>query len=99
MTQEELAVAAHDNACGVQENARRITRLEKRQDNLDRLVTSVAALAAKQERMDRDVGEIKEAVSRMELAPARRWERVAEKALLALVAALVGCALTYLGIG
>ena len=53
MTHEQLIAAVHDNARAIEENAHRVLRLEKRQDDLDRLVTSVAQLATKQDRMER----------------------------------------------
>ena len=51
VTHEQLIAAVHDNARAIEENAHRVLRLEKRQDDLDRLVTSVAQLATKQDRI------------------------------------------------
>ncbi len=80
-------------------NTYRLGELEKRQENLSELVRSVAAIAQKQTDMDADMQEIKADVKRITDRPARRWETVVEKALLTLVAALVGWILVRLGIG
>ena len=99
VTHEQLIAAVHDNARAIEENAHRVLRLEKRQDDLDRLVTSVAQLATKQDRMERDLGEIRRDVRALTLVPARRWESVIEKALLTAVAGIVGYLLVRIGIG
>ncbi len=80
-------------------NTYRLGEMEKRQENLSELVRSVAAIAQKQTDMDADMQEIKADVKRITDRPARRWETVVEKALLTLVAALVGWMLVRLGIG
>ena len=99
VTHEQLIAAVHDNARAIEENAHRVLRLEKRQDDLDRLVTSVAQLATKQDRLERDLGEIRHDVRALTLVPARRWESVIEKALLTAVAGIVGYLLVRIGIG
>ena len=79
-------------------NTYRLGEMEKRQENLSDLVRSVAAIAQKQTDMDADMQEIKADVKRITDRPVRRWEAVAEKALLTLVAALVGWLLVRLGV-
>ena len=79
-------------------NTYRLGEMEKRQENLSELVRSVAAIAQKQTDMDADMQEIKADVKRITDRPVRRWEAVAEKALLTLVAALVGWLLVRLGV-
>ena len=79
-------------------NARRMDDVEKRQDNLDKLTTSVSLLAEREERMESDVKEIKSDVKTLAEKPAKRWEAVVEKALLTVVAALVGFAIAQIGI-
>lgn len=79
-------------------NTYRLGELEKRQENLSELVRSVAAIAQKQTDMDADMQEIKADVKRITDRPARRAESVVEKALLTVVAALVGWILVRLGI-
>ena len=79
-------------------NAHRLNDVEKRQDNLDKLTTSVSLLAEREERMESDVKEIKSDVKTLAEKPAKRWEAVVEKALLAVVAAVVAYFLGRMGL-
>lgn len=79
-------------------NAHRLDDVEKRQDNLDKLTTSVSLLAEREERMESDVKEIKSDVKTLAEKPAKRWEAVVEKALLAVVAAVVAYFLGRMGL-
>ena len=79
-------------------NTYRLDKVEQAQENLTELVKSVSAIAQKQTDMDADMKEIKADVKRITDRPVRRWEAVAEKALLTLVAALVGWLLVRLGV-
>lgn len=76
----------------------RLDEVEKRQDNLDKLTTSVSLLAEREERMESDVKEIKVDVKALAEKPAKRWEAVVEKALLAVVAAVVAYFLGRMGL-
>lgn len=79
-------------------NAHRLDDVEKRQDNLDKLTTSVSLLAEREERMESDVKEIKSDVKTLAEKPAKRWDAVVEKALLAVVAAVVAYFLGRMGL-
>ena len=79
-------------------NQHRLEEVENRQDNLDRLTTSVSLLAEREERMESDVKEIKSDVKTLDEKPAKRWEAVVEKALLAVVAAVVAYFLGRMGL-
>lgn len=79
-------------------NAHRLDDVEKRQDNLDKLTTSVSLLAEREERMESDVKEIKSDVKTLAEKPAKRWEAVVEKALLAVVAAVAAYFLGRIGL-
>ena len=79
-------------------NAHRLDDVEKRQDNLDKLTTSVSLLAEREERMESDVKEIKSDVKTLAEKPAKRWEAVVEKALLAVVAAVMAYFLGRMGL-
>lgn len=57
-------------------NTHRLDKIEERQDNLDRLVSSVAALANEQEHIKDDVTEIKTDVKSLTEKPAKRWDAV-----------------------
>ena len=80
-------------------NTRRIVDMEKRQDDLEVLASSVSALAVREERMENDVKEIKADVKLLTGKPAKKWESMEEKILLAIVAAVIGFFLAQIGLG
>ena len=116
MTHEELiqmhrvSTEAYDRS---KNNTHRIDRLEERQDNLDKLVSSVAVLAERQENMGEAVEEIKTTVKGMassadvtairndvqdlKAKPAKRWEAIVDKVLMVLVGAIAAYAVSKLG--
>lgn len=79
-------------------NAHRINELEKRQDNLDDLVSTVKVLADREERVEGDVREIKDDVKSIKDKPAKRWESVVTQIITILVAAIVGFILAKIGL-
>ena len=79
-------------------NSHRLDEVEKRQEDITELVQSVATIAQKQNDMDSDVREIKTDVKALMARPAKRWDTVVEKALLAVVGALVAFALARFGL-
>ena len=90
MTTEEVAVKleAVDNRS--KSNAHRISEMEQRQDNLDKLVSSVAVMATEQEHIKDDVKEIKTDVKALTDKPAKRWDGLVDKFILVLVGAFAG---------
>lgn len=91
----ERLVKVEDLAQG---NKRRIEKIEKAQEDITELVRSVASIAQKQEDMDSDMKEIKADVKTLAGKPGQRWDSIVEKALLAIVAALIGWVMIKLGI-
>lgn len=79
-------------------NSRRLEIVEKRQEEIGELVTSMATMAQKQETMERDVSEIKTKIDVMVSKPGKRWDAIVDKVLLGIVAALVAYALAQLGL-
>ncbi|MGM9608237.1 MAG: hypothetical protein ACI3XJ_12105 [Oscillospiraceae bacterium] len=79
-------------------NTKRLDEVEQRQDNLDKLASSVAALAVKQEDMDGDVKEIKADVKSLAGKPGKRWESIADKAVWAVLAAVIAFVLGRVGL-
>lgn len=79
-------------------NTHRIDDVEKRQDKLDELVTSVSLIAQRQDSMERDVSEMKGDVKTLIHKPSKRWEGVVDKILYAIIAALIGYIALQLGI-
>lgn len=76
-------------------NAEDIKEIKKRQDDMDKLVTTVAVMANTQERMGDDITEIKSDVKALTDKPGKRWDRVVDK----IVAAIVGAFLLWLATG
>lgn len=79
-------------------NTRRIDDIEKRQDNLDDLVSTVRVLADREERVESDVGEIKKDVKDIKEKPGKRWDGVVEKILFTVVGGVVAYILAKFGI-
>lgn len=78
-------------------NSHRLKTLEQKQEDMTQLVTSVAAIAQKQQDMDSDVQEIKAEVKAINQKPAKRWDSIVEKAILAAVGVLVAYVAVKLG--
>ena len=62
-------------------NRHRLEDIEKRQDNLDELVKSVALFAQEQEYIKEDVKEIKADVKALTDKPAKRLDSLVDKAM------------------
>ena len=93
--------AEHDRLTKVEDRAKsnthRIESLEKRQDDTEKLVTSVAIIAEKQKDMEGDVKEMKCDVKKLIEKPAKRWDGVVEKIIYAVVGAVVAYLLAKAG--
>jgi predicted nucleic acid-binding Zn-ribbon protein len=79
-------------------NSHRIDEVEKRQDKLDELVGAVSLIASREERVEADVKEIKADVKEITGKPARMWEAIVEKVVVAIAAAVVGFFLAKIGL-
>ena len=78
-------------------NTRRIEKLEEQQEDLTTLIQSVATIAQKQVDMDSDIKEMKGALKNISLRPAKRWESIVDKAVLAAVGVLMAYIAVKLG--
>ena len=78
-------------------NQHRIDELEKRQDNLDDLVSTVKVLAVREENVENDVKEIKSDVKTLTSKPGQRWASLMDKIILTIAAAVIGFVLAKLG--
>jgi hypothetical protein len=70
-------------------NQHRIDELEKRADDTEKLVTSVALIAEKQSRMESDVKEMRTDVKKLVEKPGKRWDTAVEKVIYAVLLAVV----------
>jgi predicted nuclease with TOPRIM domain len=80
-------------------NSHRLDAVEKRQDSLDELVSAVATVKTEQGHIQDDVKEIKDDVKELTGKPAKRWESIVDKLILAVVAAVAAYLLGRLGLG
>lgn len=80
-------------------NSHRLDDVERRQGQLEELVTSVSLIAQRQDTMEKDVSEMKEDVKTLIDKPGRRWESVVEKAIAAAVGAVIAYLAVSLGMG
>lgn len=79
-------------------NTHRLNEVEKRQDNLDKLVATVEVLAVKESNVETVVNEIKTDVKSLKSKPGQRWDSLADKAIWAVVAAVIGFILARIGL-
>ena len=99
MTNAELAVKVQQVEDRSESNSRRLDEVEKKLADNDQMLASIARLDQRQKDMDTDVKEIKTDVKALGGKPAKRWESIVDKALMAVVTALVGYILIKLGLG
>ncbi|MBR6728170.1 MAG: hypothetical protein IKM08_08240 [Clostridia bacterium] len=91
---ERFAAAAREQH---KDYDRRLRAVEDQQENLTTLIQSVATIAQKQVDMDSDIKEMKGDLKNITLKPAKRWESIVEKAILAAVGVLVAYVAVKIG--
>ncbi len=79
-------------------NTHRIDDLEKRQDNLDDLVSTVKVLAVREENVESDVKEIKSDVKSLTSKSGQRWEGLVDKIIMTIAAAVLAFILAKIGL-
>ena len=79
-------------------NTHRLDDVERRQDSLDELVSSVKVLAVKQETVEETVNEIKGDVKELTGKSGKRWDATVDKIWLSIVAALAAFLLAKFGL-
>lgn len=79
-------------------NTKRIDKLEQQTEAINRLATSMAVMAEKQDETTSIVTALDDKVTALEEKPAKRWESLVEKVIWAVVAAVVGFLLAKIGL-
>lgn len=79
-------------------NSHRLDDLEKRQDNLDKLVTTVNVLATKEENIENTVDEVRCDVKTLINKPAKKWDGLIDKIIMTIAAAVIGFILAKIGL-
>lgn len=94
--EEEKRLTEVEQRC--KSNTHRLDKVEERQNNLDALVSTVAAMANEQEHIKEDVTEIKSDVKTLTSKPAKRWDELVDRIIWTILAAALGFMLAQLGI-
>lgn len=76
----------------------RVEAIEKRQKDMEDLISSVAVLAQRMGTVEGNVSEIRGNVRTLMEKPGKRWDSVVEKTLLVVVGAVVAWILGQIGI-
>lgn len=79
-------------------NEERIKKLEEHQEKQDKLLNTVALIAQKQESMESSLGEIKTDIKQIKEKPAKRWDAVVDKIILAIITGLMAYIFMKLGL-
>ncbi len=79
-------------------NTKRLDDMEKRQDDLDELVSTVKVLAVREENVENDVKEIKSDVKSLTSKPAKRWDSLVNQLITIVIAAVAGFILAKIGL-
>ncbi len=79
-------------------NTKRLDDVEKRQDDLGELISTVKVLAVREENVENDVKEIKSEVKSLTSKPGKRWDNLVTQVIGIIVAAVVGFLLAKIGL-
>lgn len=96
--EQEASVKLTELEQHIRGNTRRIEGLERGQETLNRLVTAVEVLAAKQESIGENVQKLSGKLDSLESRPQRRWENVADRLVVAVLSLLIGVLFTMAGV-
>lgn len=79
-------------------NTHRLDDVEKRQDDLEELVSTVKVLAVREENVETDVKEIKNDVKSLTSKSGQRWDSLVDKIIITIAAAIIGFILAQIGL-
>lgn len=79
-------------------NTKRIDKLEKQTEAINSLATSMAVMAEKQEEVAETVGKLDKKVTTFEAKPAKRWENLVDKIIMAVATAVLAFLLAKFGL-
>lgn len=79
-------------------NTHRLEELERRQDNLDDLVSAVNVLSVREENVENVVKEIKNDVKSIKDKPGQRWDAIVDKVIWAVLTAIIAFVLGRIGL-
>lgn len=79
-------------------NTHRLNEMEKRQDDLEELTSTVKVLAVREEAVENDVKEIKSDVKDIASKSGKRWDNLINQIITIIVAAIAGFILAKIGL-
>ena len=79
-------------------NMKRLDKLEKETEAINRLATSMEVMVTKQDAMNDNMTKLSNDVETLKSEPGKRWKFVVEKALYFIIAAVVGFFLAKAGL-
>lgn len=79
-------------------NTHRLDEMERRQDDLDELVSTVKVLAVREEAVEADVKEIKSDVKELNGKSGKKWDSLVNLIISAVAGGVVGLMLAQMGI-
>ena len=79
-------------------NTRRIDRLEKSTEAINKMAISIEKMVMKQEAMNGSINKLTTDVEALKAEPAKRWKFVVEKAIYFIIAAIMGFILAKFGL-
>ena len=79
-------------------NSHRLDALEKQNEIINRLATSMEVMALEQKNMGGQLTEVVEDVKELKAEPARKWRFVVEKALYIIISAVLGFVFARIGL-
>ena len=98
MTYDQLGAALACVEGRAKSNTHRLDEMERRQNDLEELVSSVKVLAVRQEAVEADVKEIKSDVKLLSGKSGRRWDDAVDRVCWAILAGFIAFLLAKLGI-
>lgn len=96
MGADEIAIHVQQIEDRARSNTKRLDKMEKRQDNLDKLVSAVAGMQKDLEHTQGDVAEIKGDVKAMMDGPRKHWSSLIRAMITGVAGALVGALMTLI---
>ena len=98
MTNEEIALRLQETTDRSVRNEGRIKKLEGEHEVLHQLATSVAVMAQQMENMNGSVEALSGKVDTLESKPGKRWDAIVDKAVWAVLAAVIAFLLGRIGL-
>ena len=98
MTNDDVLLKLAEVEQRATSNTRRIDKMEHQTEALNSLATSVAVMAEQLKTINVNVDTLTSKVDVLEATPGKRWNSVVEKAILTIVAAVIGFILAKLGL-